>query len=88
MPGNFVWGMVRPERPAERSETGSGGREPVPSGRRTNHAAPLRRTVPGLGRAYRHMPLHGDLTFMPVAVSELVLQSRANLGNMLGMLAG
>jgi hypothetical protein len=39
-------------------------------------------------RAYRHTPLHGDLTFMPLAVSEQVLQSRANLGNMLGMLAG
>jgi len=33
-----------------------------------------------------HTPLHKDLTFMPVAVSEQVLQSRANLGNMLGML--
>jgi hypothetical protein len=42
----------------------------------------------GTKSAYRHTPLHGDLTFLPVAVSEQVLQSRANLGNMLGMLAG
>ena len=55
-----------------------------------------RRAVPLPGRDesrpyipgnHRGLPLRGDLTFRLVGVSEQVLQSRTNLGNMLGAIS-